>query len=120
MFLKLGHTKLDVYTIARQFVKDCYLAVTQFPAEEKYILVQQIKRAALSVYLNIAEGCSRKLDIERKRFYEIERGSLIEVDAALDVADDLGYTSTESLQALGETLVRCFKYLSALINSITN
>jgi len=63
MFLKLGHTKLDVYTIARQFVKECYLAVTPFPTEEKYILVQQIKCAALSVYLNIAEGSSKKSDI---------------------------------------------------------
>ena len=120
MFLQLGHTKLDVYAIARQFVKECYLAVGNFPVEERFILTQQIKRAALSVHLNIAEGSSRKSETERKRFYEIARGSLIEVDAALDVASDLGYSTSEKLQSLGETLVRCFKYLSALINSTTN
>ena len=120
MFLQLGHNKLDVYTIARQFVKECYTAVNQFPAEEKYVLVQQIKRAALSVHLNIAEGSSRKPEVERKRFYEIARGSVIEVDAALDIAADLNYCSAESLRPLGEALVKCFKYLSGLINSTTN
>ena len=120
MFLQLGHNKLDVYTIARQFVKECYFAVNKFPAEERYVLVQQIKRAALSVHLNIAEGSSRKSEAERKRFYEIARGSLIEVDAALDVAADLNYCTPESLQSLGDTLVKCFKYLSGLINSTTN
>jgi hypothetical protein len=44
MFLTLGHTKLDIYTITRQFVKECYAAVTQFPVDEKYILTQQIKK----------------------------------------------------------------------------
>jgi four helix bundle protein len=117
MFLTLGHTKLDIYTITRQFVKECYATVSRFPAEEKYIITQQIKRAALSVHLNVAEGSSRKSDLERKRFYEIARGSVIEVDAALDIAADLGYCTTGSLQSLGEALVKCFKYLSGLINS---
>ena len=120
MFLQLGHTKLDAYSAVRQFVKECYLAVAKFPADEKYILSQQIKRAALSVHLNLAEGCSRKSSIERKRFYEIARGSVIEVDAALDVAVDLNYCSPESLKTLGEALVKCFKYLSSLINSNAN
>lgn len=120
MFLQLGHTKLDIYNIARQFVKECYMATNKFPAEERYILVQQIKRAALSVHLNIAEGSSRKSEVERKRFYEIARGSVIEVDAALDIAADLGYVSAEHIEPLGEALVKCFKYLSALINSVKN
>ena len=120
MFLQLGHNKLDVYTIARQFVKECYFATNRFPSDEKYVLTQQIRRAALSVHLNIAEGSSRKSEVERKRFYEIARGSLIEVDAALDIAADLNYCTPESVQPLGETLVKCFKYLSGLISSTTN
>jgi four helix bundle protein len=120
MFLQLGHTKLDVYTVARQFVKECYIAANQFPAEEKYVLVQQIKPAALSVHLNIAEGSSRKSEVERKRFYEIARGSIIEVDAALDIAADLNYCTPESVKSLGEALIKCFKYLSGLINATSN
>ena len=53
-------------------------------------MIQQIRRAALSVVLNIAEGCSRKSEAERKRFFEISRGSLIEIDAAFDIANELG------------------------------
>jgi len=120
MFLQLGHNKLDAYTIARQFVKECYNATSRFPSDEKYVLTQQIRRAALSVHLNIAEGSSRKSEVERKRFYEIARGSIIEVDAALDIAADLNYCTSENLQSLGETMVKCFKYVSGLINSTTN
>jgi hypothetical protein len=60
MFLQLNHHQFDVYTVARLFVKDCYVLTKSFPQEEKFAMVQQIKRAALSVYLNIAEGFSRK------------------------------------------------------------
>lgn len=118
MFLTLGHTKLDIYAITRRFVKECYVATIKFPSEEKYILIQQIKRAALSVHLNVAEGSSRRSEAERLRFYEIARGSVIEIDAAFDIASDLGYCTKESLQQVGEALINCFKYLSGLINSI--
>lgn len=119
MFLHLNHQKLEVYAIARQFVKECYFTTNQFPPDEKYALTQQIRRAALSVHLNIAEGSSRKSEAERKRFYEIARGSIIEVDAALDIACDLNYCTSDSLQSLGSVLVTCFKCLSGLINSTT-
>jgi four helix bundle protein len=88
MFLQLNHQQLDVYQISRAFVKECYFLTKTFPSEEKFALVQQIRRAALSVHLNIAEGCSRKSIAERKRFFEVSRGSIIEIDAALDIASD--------------------------------
>jgi len=61
------------------------------PAEEKFGMITQIRRAGLSVHLNVAEGSSRKSAFERKRYFEIARGSVIEIDAALDIAFDLGY-----------------------------
>ena len=61
------------------------------PADEKFGMISQIRRAALSVHLNIAEGASRKSETERKRFYEVARGSVIEIDAALDIANGLNY-----------------------------
>jgi len=117
MFLQLNHNKLDAYAISRAFVKECYAVVKSFPAEEKYMLTQQVKRAALSVLLNVAEGSSRKSEAERKRFYEISRGSIIEIDAALDAAADLGYCSAAEIQEFGNTLVKCFKYITGLINA---
>lgn len=115
MFLQLNHQQLDIYKLSRVFVKDCYYATRNFPPEEKFALVQQIRRAALSVQLNIAEGCSRKSEAERKRFFEISRGSVIEIDAALDAASDIGYCSKENLKELGVSLVRCFSMLSKLV-----
>jgi len=78
-------------------------------------MVQQIRRAALSVHLNIAEGCSRKSGAERKRFFEISRGSVIEVDTAVDIAHDLNYKTEEQLQTLGRYLINTFKQLTGLI-----
>lgn len=117
MFLQLGHTKLDVYGITRNFVTECYKVAEKFPAEERYALTSQVRRAAISTHLNLAEGCSRKSVLERVRFFEISRGSVIEVDAALDIAIDLKYISAESINMLGISLVDCYKYLSALINN---
>ena len=117
MFLELAHTKLDVFKISKEFVLSCYKETRSFPSEEKFSMIQQIRRAALSVHLNVAEGCSRKSATERKRFYEIARGSVIEIDTAFDIAFNLGYTSKEKLADLGILLIRCFQLVSKMISS---
>ena len=91
MFLQLNHQKLIVFIAAQEFSVECYKIIKVFPGEERFNLVQQIRRAALSVVLNIAEGASRKSLAERRRFFEIARSSLVEVDAAFDIAFRLGY-----------------------------
>ena len=115
MFLTLNHQKLEIYTASKTFVKYCYFLTRHLPAEEKFGMISQIRRAALSVHLNIAEGASRKSEKERKRFYEIARGSIIEVDAALDVAKDLSYLDDYDIIPLGEAMVQTFRLLSGLI-----
>jgi len=67
--------------------------------------------------LNIAEGSSRKSEAERKRYYEIARGSVIEIDAALDIAVDVAYINALNTGSLGESMIRCFKKLTGLINA---
>ena len=116
MFLELAHTKLDVFKISKAFVLSCYKETVSFPSDERFTMIQQIRRAALSVHLNVAEGCSRKSAVERKRFYEIARGSLIEVDTAFDIAVQLKYCAEESLKGLGEKIVSVYKQISGLIN----
>lgn len=116
MFLELSHTKLDVFKVSKEFVLTCYKQTKDFPPEEKFGIISQIRRAALSVHLNIAEGCSRKSLAERKRFYEIARGSLIEVDTALDVAVNLNYVSKEKLAELGVLVLRTFQLISKMIS----
>jgi four helix bundle protein len=115
MFLTLNHQKLDLYSISQSFVLECYKLTKKLPAEEKFGMISQIRRAALSVHLNISEGASRKSEIERKRYYEIARGSVIEIDAALDIAKNLEYLSGVNLDQLGELVIRCFKMLPGMI-----
>ncbi|MCL1462800.1 four helix bundle protein, partial [Klebsiella pneumoniae] len=80
---------------------------------------QQLRRAAVSSFLNLVEGSSRISTIERKRFYEIARSSVVEVDAALEIAHMQGYISSSDSDSLGAALIESFKYFSALINSTT-
>ena len=117
MFLKLSHTRLDIFSASRELVLHLYKITRTFPTEEKYALIQQIRRAAVSVHLNIAEGFSKKSAAERKRFFEISRGSLIEIDTALDIAIELDYTKEETLAPEAEKMIRCFQMLSKMISS---
>ena len=79
MFLQLAHTKTPVFQESKKLTLECYRITKDFPKDEKFAMVQQMRRAALSAYLNIAEGCSRKSESERRRFFEISRGSVIEL-----------------------------------------
>src|SRR5947209_16238799 len=109
MFLKLNHQKLDIYQVSKCFVIECYKLSNILPEKEKFGMVSQIRRAALSVHLNISEGASRKSLSERNRFYEIARGSLIEIDAALDVGTELEYFNSFDCSKLSEYMIRCFQ-----------
>lgn len=104
MFLNLNDQKPDLYSASRLLVTECYK-------------LTKVRRAALSVHINIAEGSSRKSEVERKRYYEISRGSIIEIDAAFDIARDLNYLGDIKLETLGEQMIRCFKMLTAMINA---
>jgi four helix bundle protein len=98
MFLDLRHKSLHVYIAVRELITEIYKISMLLPAEEKFNMVSQISRAALPVKLNLAEGSTRKSEAERKRYYEIARGSVVEIDAAIETALDLGYYKIEQLQ----------------------
>ena len=115
MFLQLKHESLKVYQAVRELTKEIYRISMQLPVDERFNMVQQIRRAALSVKLNLAEGCTRRSIAERKRYLEISRGSVVEVDAVLETAVDLQYLSKLNLEKLGENLNKCFAMLSKMI-----
>lgn len=94
---------------------ECYKITSLLPQEEKYVLVSQIRRASLSVKLNIAEGASRRSPAERKRFYEVARSSVVEIDSAMEAVVDLKYVCLENLQELSVLLNRCFSMLCKMI-----
>jgi four helix bundle protein len=115
MFLQLDHKEMDIYKVSKLFVIACYRLTNTLPCEERFNMISQIRRAAVSTQLNIAEAASRKSDAERKRFYEIARGSVIEIDAALEIAAELKYIIKEEQENLGELMIRCFQMLTKMI-----
>ncbi len=116
MFLQLKHKELEVYKTARELVKEVYKTSLLLPKEEAFNMTSQIRRASLSVKLNLSEGSSRKSEVERKRYFEIARGSVVELDAALETAVDLKYFTEIQLQIVGTLLNKCFAMLSKMIS----
>ena len=111
--------KMEVWQLSRTFVTSIYKLVSSFPQEERYSLCDQIKRAAISVSSNIAEGCSRSSLKEQKHFIEIAYGSLMEVYCQLILAVDLNYISAAQLSDVKITTDRISKMLGSLRYSIT-
>ena len=89
--LDLNHKKLEVYKKTAELVKSVYKVSSEIPQSELYGLISQIRRSAISILSNISEGASRKPENERKRFYEISRSSLVELDTQIDMAFSLGF-----------------------------
>jgi len=113
---KFSFEKLDVYRDARLLVKQIYELQKKLPSEEKYALGSQIRRAAVSITANIAEGCGRFSLKEKVYFIGISFGSLMEVFSELQNAVDLGYLSEITLEKLRPQFIHISKMLSGLRN----
>src|SRR5689334_6620168 len=92
--------RLKAWEIAHQLVLAVYGETRGWPAEERYCLVAQARRAAISVASNLAEGSSRLGGRELRRFADIALGSLAELSSLLRIARDLGYLPRERWDAL--------------------
>jgi four helix bundle protein len=80
-----------------QFVKEIYSVTRLYPKEEQFTLVTQLRRASISVCSNLAEGAARKSSKEKKRFYEISRASVVEIDTQIEISLVLGYVQKEQV-----------------------
>ena len=109
--------RLDVWQVSRAFVKEVYRLLAQFPDFEMYNLTNQIRRAAVSVSLNIAEGTSRNSLKEQSRFSEVAYGSLLEVYCSLLIAKDLGYIDGNDLSGISVWIQELSNKLNALKQS---
>ncbi|GAB3341481.1 four helix bundle protein [Marilutibacter aestuarii] len=110
------HQRLEVWHDAMALVTGVYEYSSRLPREERYGLVPQLRRAAISVPSNIAEGAARGTPRELHRFLSIARGSLSELDTQLEIAARLEYGSAPD--DLQQTLDRTFARLNALMKSI--
>ena len=115
--LQLNHKKLDVWKEGVNLVKLIYKITESFPKSELFGLNSQLRRASVSVVSNIAEGASRKTKAERIRFYEISRGSLVEIDTQIEIAIELNYLTKDNISLLEANIIRIFSMLSNLIRN---
>lgn len=112
--LQLNHKRLRVWKLRVEFIANIYGLTKKYPAAEKYGLVSQMRRAAVSVSSNVSEGASRSSIKERKRFYEVARSSLVEVDTQLEISNKLNLISSEDLQLVSGQMVSLFSMLTKL------
>ena len=110
--------RLRVSTNARTVIRATYRFTAALPREELFGLTAQMRRAAVSIGLNIAEGCSRRSTREFIRFLEIARGSGMELEFAIVVTEDLQFGPAHERATLAKELLQSQRQLSALITSL--
>jgi len=112
-----GHHNLLAWQEGLVLVKMVYQRTTDFPKEETLGLVSQMRRAAVSIPSNIAEGAARNGKREFVHFLGIARGSLSELETQVIIASDLGFIALPSTD-LVEKIERLFKLIGGLIHSL--
>ncbi len=114
-----AYRELIVWQKAMQLVPVVYRLVKKLPAEERYALSDQLRRAAVSIPANIAEGQARQHPGEFAQFLAVARGSLAEVDTLLLVAVSLGYLSAGDLDPVTPLILEVRRLLQGLIQSLS-
>jgi four helix bundle protein len=112
----MNYTELEVWKYSRELVKEVYLLTKKFPKEELYSLTNQIRRSAVSIPSNIAEGIGRQSNKETIHFLYISKGSLQEVETQLYLSFDLEYISREDLDIILKKVISNKKLLNGFIN----
>ena len=112
-----GYRKLIAYQKAKEVVKRTYKLLKKFPAEERYAMCDQLRRASVSITSNIAEGVNRYSVRDKSHFIEMAFGSLMEVSLQFEIAEELGYITTEDRMSMDELIREDARLLSGLQNS---
>ena len=112
------HEKLDLWKKAIEFVVSVYKATESFPKDEKFGLTSQLRRAAVSIVANIAEGAGRKSSKEFRQFLSHSQGSASEVDTELVIAHRLSYLSRMDYDNLSEDLDHIGRMITRLSQSL--
>jgi four helix bundle protein len=110
--------ELKVWHKSYELALAIYEASRSFPREEMYGLTSQLRRAAVSMGANIAEGCGRRSDGELVRFLQIARGSASEVEHHLLLARDLKFLQAATHQEIEKRLQEVQRMLTSLVSSI--
>ena len=113
-----NYKDLQVWQKAYQLCLEVYKATGEFPKHELYGITSQIRRAAVSIPSNIAEGYGRKTTKEYIQFLYVAYGSICELETQVLLSGDLGYFSRGESQKLQDRIAEVERMLKALINSL--
>lgn len=108
--------KLEVWKDAKDLLIEIYISTNEFPNDEKYGLISQMRRAILSVTNNLAEGSSRKAEKDKRRFIEISYGSLMEVLNCLIISKELNHIENNKYEDIRQQIGKISNKLNSLAN----
>ena len=112
------HRNLDAWNEALGLVTEVYRVTDHFPRSERHVLVDQMRRAAVSIPSNIAEGAARGSSRDFKRFVQIARGSVSELDTQLEISRRLGYLETQTESELIQRMDHIERLLRGLVRHL--
>ena len=112
-----GYRKLIVYQKAKEVIKRTYKLLKKFPSEERWAMCDQLRRASVSITSNIAEGVNRFSVKDKSHFIEMAYGSLMEVSSQFEIAEELGYITSEERLSMDRLIEEDARLLSGLLNS---
>jgi four helix bundle protein len=113
-----NYRDLQVWKKAHDLTLELYRVSQRFPREEIYGITGQLRRAAVSIGANLAEGCGRRTSTELARFVRIALGSASELDYHLLLSRDLGYMAAEEFASASAALIEVRKMLTSFLNSV--
>ena len=116
----MEYIKLEIWVESRKLSNLVYEFTKDFPKEELYALTNQIRRCAISIPSNIAEGCGRKTSKDTTHFLHISRGSLYELETQFYLALDQKYVSENDFDLVIKQIQSCKKLLNGFINYYKN
>lgn len=112
--------ELKIWQNSKDLVIDIYKRTENFPKEEIFSLTNQIRRSAISIPSNIAEGCGRNSDKDLIRFLDIANGSSFELETQLIIAHELDFLDKENFEYLDEKLSEIQKMNYGFRNNLVN
>lgn len=112
--------KLHIWNDSLELVTDCYRMTESLPSDEKFGLVSQIRRAAVSVSSNIAEGANRSSDKDFVRFLYMSKGSISELITQMEITVRLGMIKANEIEPLNDMLDKLDKSIYKLIQKLKN
>lgn len=113
-----NYKKLEIWEISKNISLNVYKTTSSFPKTEQYGLTSQIRRAAVSVPSNIAEGCGKNTSSDLAKFIDIALGSLFELETQLLISLELKYISNDNFNSIDKNIEICRRKIINFLKSI--